>query len=166
MCPVCEVAAVEDRLVFSGPELETVMAYLTVRNVAEKVEVRDGALHITPQLPELANALKALCNSDVSSLLLDVKESLLHMGWLVEGGKDVVKIRRSRRAGVSGFITFEYDKLSRTASVLTTQLCLSGELQRLGFEVFASKYLLEARRHVNSLVEAIELEEALSKLTC
>jgi len=56
--------------------------------------------------------------------------------------------------------------LNRTASVVTTQLCLAGELQRLGFEVSASKYLLEARRHVNSLVEAIELEEELSKLTC
>ncbi|MEM0277024.1 hypothetical protein [Pyrobaculum sp.] len=163
---VCEVSTIGDAVVFTAPELELAMAYLLVKPLAETVEVREGHLRATPAVPEIVHSLQELCKADVSAILLDIKESLLHMGWLVEGTKDVVKMRKSRRAGVAGFITVEYDKAARTMSITATQRCLTDFLKGLGFNVSDSRYFLEATRRVSSLVEALELEERISQALC
>ena len=163
---MCEVSTSDDSVLFTGPELELTMAYLTVKPLAERVEIGTETLRASPAPPEVVNALQALCRADVSSLLLDVKESLLHLGWLVEGSRDVVRIRKSRRAGVSGFTTIEYEKSTRKMTVVTTQKCLADFLKQIGFEVVESRYLVEGRRHVSTLAEAVEIEERLSQATC
>jgi hypothetical protein len=163
---VCEVFTQGDALVFRAPELELAMGYLAVRAVAERVELGNGELKLSPALPEVAAALKALCDSDASSVLLDIKDSLLHMGWLVEGAKDVTKMRKSRRAGVGGFTVVEYDKTARKMTVFTTQTCLAEALKQLGFEVASAKNFLEATRRVSTLVEALKLEEEVSQASC
>jgi hypothetical protein len=122
---VCEISAEGDVLVFRAPELELAMGYLTTKAVAERVEVRRDELRVSPALPEIAAALKTLCDSEASSVLLDIKDSLLHMGWLVEGVRDITKIRKSRRTGVAGFTVVEYDKTARRLSIFTTQTCLA-----------------------------------------
>ncbi|MFN3803779.1 MAG: hypothetical protein ACK4SY_01840 [Pyrobaculum sp.] len=162
---MCEVTSAGDTLVFSSPELELALAYLTARNMAEKIELREGALYISPALPELAESLKVLCVSDVSTLLLDVKEALLHLGWLVDGVKDVKKIRKSRRVGVSDLVVVEYDKLERKLSVFTTRRCLAQFLKQEAFEVSEFRHMLEAWKKASSLVEAIELGERVLQ-TC
>ncbi|RFA97673.1 hypothetical protein [Pyrobaculum aerophilum] len=163
---MCEVTTSGDAVIFTGPELERTMAYLIAKPLTERIEIEGEALRITPALPEVVGSLQALCKSDVSTLLLDIKESLLHLGWLVEGRKDVVRIRKSRRAGTSGFTSVEYEKSSRRMTVVTTQKCLANSLRRLGFEVVETKYLVEAAKQVSTLVEAIELEEAISQEVC
>jgi hypothetical protein len=163
---VCEISAEGDVLVFRAPELELAMGYLTTRAVAERVEVRRDELRVSPALPEIAAALKTLCDSEASSVLLDIKDSLLHMGWLVEGAKDVTKMRKSRRAGVGAFTVVEYDKTARKMTVFTTQTCLAEALKQLGFEVASAKNFLEATRRVSTLVEALELEEEVSQASC
>ncbi|ACB40854.1 hypothetical protein [Pyrobaculum neutrophilum] len=163
---MCEVTAEGDALVFSAPELELAMAYLAVRTLAERVEFSGGSLRVSPALPEVESSLKSLCNADVSTVLLDLKESLLHLGWLVEGTRDISRIRRSWRVGTAGFLTVEYDKGARTLSVATTQICMAEVLQRMGFKVAASRYLVEAARQVSSLAEALDLGEALSQASC
>ena len=163
---MCEVFTQGDVLVFRAPELELAMGYLAARAVAERTELSDGELRVSPALPEVATTLKAICDSDTSSVLLDIKDSLLHMGWLVEGTKDVTRMRRSRRAGVGGFTVVEYDKTARKMTVFTTQTCLAEALKRLGFDVAATKNFLEAARRVSTLTEALELEEAISQASC
>jgi hypothetical protein len=163
---VCEVSAEGDVLIFRAPELELVMGYLAAKAVAERVEVKRDELRVSPPLPEIAATLKALCDSDASSVLLDVKDSLLHMGWLVEGVRDIARIRKSRRINVTGFAVVEYDKTARKLSVFTTQTCLTETLRRMGFEVSASKYFIEATRHVPTLAEALEIDEAISQASC
>ncbi|MCC6032046.1 MAG: hypothetical protein LM566_03910 [Pyrobaculum sp.] len=163
---MCEVSAEGDVLVFRAPELELAMSYLTTRAVAERVEVRRDELRVSPALPEIAAALKTLCDSEASSVLLDIKDSLLHMGWLVEGVRDITKIRKSRRTGVAGFTVVEYDKTVRRLSIFTTQTCLAEALKQLGFEMFTAKHFIEATRHVPTLAEALEIEEAISQASC
>lgn len=163
---MCEVASSGDVLIFRGPELETVMAFLTAKNLAERVELREDGLIISPAIPEVEAALSAICNLEVSTLLLDVKESLVHMGWLVDGERDVVRVRKSRRFGVSGFITVEYDKNMRKMTVVTTGVCLADTLRNLGFAITNAKYLLEAERRVENIAQVLELEERLSLSTC
>lgn len=156
---MCEIAIVEDTIVFSAPPLELSVAYLTTRNIAE-VKLRDEILYITPPVAELVNTLKAICNSDVSTLLLDLKESLLHLGWLVEGRRDVVKIRKSIRVD-TGFVIVEYKKTEKILSILTTRFCLADFLQKESFQVNSHKYVLEAWKKTHSLPEAIEFVEKL-----
>jgi hypothetical protein len=163
---VCEVSAEGDVLIFRAPELELVMGYLAARAVAERVEVKRDELRMSPPLPEVAATLKALCDSDPSSVLLDVKDSLLHMGWLVEGVRDIARIRKSRRINVTGFAVVEYDKTARKLNVFTTQTCLTETLRLMGFEVSASKYFIEATRRVPTLAEALEIDEAISQASC
>jgi hypothetical protein len=163
---VCEVSADGDVLTFKAPELELVMGYLAARAVAERVEVKRDELRVSPPLPEIATTLKAICDSDTSSVLLDVKDSLLHMGWLVEGVRDISRIRKSRRIGITGLAVVEYDKTARKLSVFTTQTCLAETLRQLGFEVSASRYFIEATRHVPTLVEALEIDETISQASC
>lgn len=160
---MCEVEVFGDEVSFKGPELEVTMAYLSVREVADRVTLEEGGLRASPALPELVATLKSLCEMDVSSLLLDVKESLLHMGWLVEGQRDVVRIRKSKRLGVSGFVAVEYDKVARRMSVVTTEKCVADLLAQRGFQVRTSKYLVEAEGRVATIPEALRLEE---ELTC
>ncbi|ABL87904.1 conserved hypothetical protein [Pyrobaculum islandicum DSM 4184] len=163
---MCEVVTEGDVIVFSAPETELTMAYLTVRTLAEHIEFVNGTLRISPALPEIETSLKSLCTTETSTVLLDLKESLLHLGWLVEGGRDVVKIRRSWRAGVSGFLVVEYDKAARALTIVTTQICLAETLRQLGFKVSTAKYLVEAVRYVSTVAEAIELGESLSQTIC
>ncbi|MFN7105895.1 MAG: hypothetical protein ACK4M3_04865 [Pyrobaculum sp.] len=156
---MCEVSSVGDTLIFSSPELELALAYLIARNMAEKIELREGALYISPALPELAESLKSLCVSDVSTLLLDVKEALIHLGWLVDGVKDIKKIRKSRRIDVSDFVVVEYDKSERKLSIFTNRRCLAQFLKQEAFEVSEYRHMFEAWKKASSLVEAIEAGE-------
>jgi len=162
---VCEVSTEDDVLVFRAPELELTMGYLAARAVAERVELKGGELRVAPALPEIASVLKALCASDPSTVLIDIKDSLLHMGWLVEGFRDITRIRKSRRVGVDGFAVVEYDKTARKMSIFTTQTCLAETLRQLGFDVTTAKNFVEATRRVATLAEVLELEEAVSQ-TC
>lgn len=163
---MCEVKVVDDEVVFTAPELELVMGYFSTKPIAEKVEYREGSLRISPAHLEVVQTLEHMCKSDVSALLLDIKESLLHLGWLVEGSRDVVKIRKSRRKGVSGFLTVEYDKSERKISIVTTERCLEQALENLGFKVVKTKYLLEAAKQPATLIETLEVEEKLTQEVC
>ncbi len=155
---MCEVTATGDTVVFSAPPLELSVAYLTARNVAE-VKLADGTLYITPAVGGLVDTLKAICNSEVSTLLLDLKESLLHLGWLVDGGRDVVRIRKSMRINTD-LVVVEYEKAEKKLSLFTTRLCLADFLQRESFQTYIHKYMLEAWKKA-SLLEAVEFAERL-----
>lgn len=163
---MCGAAVDGDILAFEGPELETLMMYLAARNVAEEVRLSEGRLLVRPALPDLAEAAREICSTDVSSLLLDIKEALLHMGWVVEGWRDVVAIRRSIRRGPTGFLSFEYSRPSREARALTSLACLAQALDAMGFRLERHGRLLEARARLPTAVHALEAYERLASTPC
>ncbi|MEM0478853.1 MAG: hypothetical protein QXS16_00865 [Pyrobaculum sp.] len=163
---MCEVVVQDEVVIFTAPEFELLMGYITTRPIVEKIEIVDGVLKISPPHVEIVHTLESICKSDVSSLLLDIKLSLLHLGWLVDGDKDIVKIRKSRLKGVGGFVTIEYDKIERKMTIVTTEICLYNILQAQGFKIYKSKYFIEAVKYVPTLIEALEIEETLSQTVC
>jgi hypothetical protein len=158
---MCEVLASGDSLIFKAPEIEAAFAYLSVRDLAERVEWEGGSLHIAPAHSEVEMLLRSICSADVTSLLLDLKESLLHMGWLVAGRGGVARLRRSWRLRSGGFVTVEYDSHARQVTVSTTDGCIVSALERLGFAALRRGRIADASRRVSSLVEVLELGDSI-----
>lgn len=163
---MCGAAVDGDFLVFEGPELEALMMYLAARNVAEEVQLSEGKIRMRPALPDLAEAAREICSAEVSSLLFDIKEALLHMGWLVDGWRDIVAIRKSERRGATGFIAFEYSRLAREAKVITNMQCVAQALEEMGLRTEGHGRLLEAHGHLPTVIHALEVYEGLASVTC
>jgi len=156
---MCVISRRDDYLILEAPELERLMAYLTAKNVAEVSEEGDKLL-IKPYSQEIDEALKTACSNDVSSLLLDVVDSLAYSGWLVEYDKYIERIARGDRIDIIDIFLYEYDKRENIINIFTTKP-IEDILKQLNFEINKIYKGIIATKTEKSIIRAIEYYEKI-----
>lgn len=145
-----------DALVFEAPELERVVAYLSLRGLAERVEEVEGRIRAVPYVDGVEESLRSLCATMPSDLKLDLLDALASDGWIVD--RDLSRMRKSTLSG-SRITVVECDCVNKRLQLFSTADC-SDHLRQLGFSVRRVGTGIEAEREFKTLVEALDVSDA------
>ncbi|AEA13268.1 hypothetical protein TUZN_1808 [Thermoproteus uzoniensis 768-20] len=146
-----------DALVFEAPELERVVAYLSLRSLAEKVEEEGERIRATPYIDGVEESLRSLCATMPSDLRLDLLYALASDGWIVD--RDLSRMRKSVSSGARVTVV-ECDCVNRRLQLFSTADCRD-YLKQLGFSVRAVGMGIEAERGFKTLIEALDISDSV-----
>jgi hypothetical protein len=153
---VCLAYRDGDALVFEAPELERVVAYLSLRGLAERVEEEGGRIRAVPYVDGVEESLRSLCATMPSDLKLDLLYALASDGWIVD--RDLSRMRKSAPSA-------PHNRRGVRLRQQAPPALLDGRLQRppeatrlLRAESGAG---VEAEREFKTLVEALDVSDAV-----